>query len=154
MDFQLSLKNESVASVELAEPLAATCDATIGLVLELMRTQHVGVVLLFEDDRLAGIFTERDALRVMHAGLDLAAPVSTVMSTEVDTLDDAASVGEAIRTMSEGGYRHLPILDRQGQPSGVLMVQGIVHYLVELFPDTVYNLPPTSSEAQASREGA
>lgn len=154
MNFQLSLNNEPVTSAKPSEPLAATVDATIGSVLEIMRTEHVGVVLLFADEQLSGIFTERDALRVMQAGVDLTAPIASVMTAGVVTLPEQATMGEAIRMMSKGGYRHLPVTDKHGVPSGVLRVQEIVHYLVELIPDTIYNLPPTTSETQAEREGA
>jgi CBS domain-containing protein len=65
-----------------------------------------------------------------------------------------ATVGDAIRMMAEGGYRHLPIVDQSGQPKGVLAARGIVHYLVDHFPETVYNLPPDPKAAPKSREGA
>ena len=44
--------------------------------------------------------------------------------------------------MAEGGYRHLPMVDKARKPTGVVAVHGIVHYLVDHFPETVYNLPP------------
>ena len=63
-------------------------------------------------------------------------------------------MGEAIRVMAEGGYRHLPIVDSHGKPTGVVAVHGIVHYLVDHFPETVYNLPPDPKAAPREREGA
>ena len=50
-------------------------------------------------------------------------------------------MGDAIRSMAEGGYRHLPMVDSH-KPTGVVAVHGIVHYLVDHFPETVYNLHP------------
>jgi CBS domain-containing protein len=56
--------------------------------------------------------------------------------------------------MQEGGYRHLPVVNEVGRPVGVLSVKQIVHYLVEHFPTTIYNLPPDPTVIPQEREGA
>jgi CBS domain-containing protein len=122
--------------------------------LQLLRAQRTGAVLICEGEKLVGILTERDALKLMASGADLSTPVRDVMSREPATILSTATVGEAIRVMSDGGYRHLPIIDRQGKPTGVVAVHGIVHYLVDHFPETVYNLPPDPKAAPRAREGA
>jgi hypothetical protein len=55
--------------------------------------------------------------------------------------------------MSGGGFRRLPILDPDGRPTGILRVSDVVHYLVEHFPKTVYNLPPVPKPVMHEREG-
>jgi CBS domain-containing protein len=60
----------------------------------------------------------------------------------------------AVRRMEQGGYRHLPVVDESGRPVGVLSVKRIVHFLVEHFPATVYNLPPDPNGVPQEREGA
>ena len=62
-------------------------------------------------------------------------------------------MGPAIETMSEGGYRHLPIVDDSGVPTGVAAVRGIVHYLVDHFPETIYTLPPEPGKKPSERDG-
>ena len=153
LDFQLSLENEGVGSAYPDQPLAATADDTVGNVMQLLRAQRTGAVLICEGTRLVGIFTERDALKIMAGGGDLSKSVREVMSSPPVTIASTATVGEAIRKMSEGAYRHLPIVDSDQKPTGVLAVHGIVHYLVDHFPETVYNLPPDTKAARA-REGA
>lgn len=154
MDFHLSLESEGVASAYPEQPLATTTDDTVGNVMQLMRAQRNGAVLICEGPKLVGIFTERDALKLMARGADFSAPVREAMSTAPVTIADSATVGEAIRKMSEGGYRHLPIVDCQQHPKGMLAVSGIVHYLVDHFPETVYNLPPDPKAKPREREGA
>ena len=154
MDFQLSLQSEGVGSAYPDQPLAATTNESVGQVLQLLRAQRTGAVLICEGEKLVGILTERDALKLMASGADFTRPVSEVMSREPTTILSTATVGEAIRVMSEGGYRHLPIVDGQGKPTGVVAVHGIVHYLVDHFPETVYNLPPDPKAAPRAREGA
>jgi hypothetical protein len=55
--------------------------------------------------------------------------------------------------MALGGYRRLPIVNEVGRPLGIVQVSGIVHYLVEHFPKTIYNLPPQANRVAQQREG-
>ena len=154
MDFQLSLQSEGVGSAYPDQPLAASATDTVGQVVQLLRAQRTGAVLICDGEKLVGILTERDALKLMAGDADFSAPVRDVMSREPATILSSATVGEAIRVMAEGGYRHLPIVDGDGKPTGVLAVHGIVHYMVDHFPETVYNLPPDPKAAPRAREGA
>lgn len=154
MDFKLSLQSEPVSSAYPDQPLATTPDASIAEAFQLLRAQRTGAVLVCEGDQLAGVFTERDALRLMAEGADLSQPVSTVMSASVTTVGSDDSVSKAIQLMSDGGYRHLPVVDGQGNPTGVIDAAGIVHYLVDHFPDTIYTMPPATSGVPSEREGA
>lgn len=155
----LSLSTDPVTQAFPDEPLAVSGDATVGDVLQLMRTQRGSCALICEGDVVEGIFTERDALKWM-AGGDSANTGSTstnirkLMTPKPAFLKPTESVGQAIERMSEGGYRHLPILDESGAPQGVVAVRGIVHYLVEHFPDTIYTLPPEPDMKSSSRDGA
>ena len=103
VDFQLSLESEGVGSAYPDQPLAATADETVGNVLQLLRAQRTGAVVICEGSKLVGIFTERDALKQMASGADLSAPVRSVMSSPPATIASDATVGEAIRMMAEGG---------------------------------------------------
>jgi CBS domain-containing protein len=76
------------------------------------------------------------------------------MSSPPATVANSATVGEAIHRMADGNYRHLPIIDNHHTPTGVLAVHGIVRYLVDHFPETVYNLPPDANTKSREREGA
>lgn len=154
MDFQLSLESEGVGSAYPDQPLAADGGASTGDVLQLMRAQRTGAVLVCDGSTLVGILTERDALKLMAQGADMMSPVRSVMSSPPKTIPSRATVGEAIRVMAEGGYRHLPIVDPDHRPVGVVAVRGIVHYLVDHFPETVYNLPPNPNASPREREGA
>ena len=122
----------------------------------LMRQQRVGCVLVCRDDeQLVGIFTERDLMRrVLAAGMPLTVPVALCMTPDPVVVHPKEPIGAAVRRMEEGGYRHLPVVDEAGRPVGVLSVKRIVHYLVEHFPSTIYNLPPDPDVVPLEREGA
>lgn len=150
----LSLSTDPVTQAFPDQPLAVSGDASVGDVLQLMRAERASCALICEGDQLVGIFTERDALKWMAAGDSAGRSIRELMSPEPLHLSAKSSVGEAIERMSEGGYRHLPILDASGAPQGVVAVRGIVHYLVEHFPDTIYTLPPEPDMKPSSRDGA
>jgi CBS domain-containing protein len=154
VDFQLSLATEPVGSAFPEAPLAIDGTASVASVMELLRAQHTGAALIYDGQLLVGIFTERDALRLMASDVNLEEAVSRHMTAKIVTVPATATVGQAIASMSSGGYRHLPIVDESGTPIGLVSAPGIVHYLVEHFPNTVYNLPPKSEPMTSQREGA
>jgi CBS domain-containing protein len=106
--------------------------------------------------KLVGIFTERDFLtRVVAAGLTAeGTPVERVMSPAPRTVDQHASIYDAVEALASGDYRHLPVTSGNGKAVGVLSVKDVMHYLVEYFPAKVYNLPPNPDQTQPAREGA
>jgi CBS domain-containing protein len=130
-------------------------EQTVGQVVELMRDKSVGCVLVSEQGKIVGIFTERDLMRrVLAAGKSLDAPIRDFMTANPVAVSSKDPIEKAVRLMEEGGYRHLPVVD-QGKPVGILSVKRIVHYLVEHFPTAVYNLPPDSQASVGkNREGA
>jgi CBS domain-containing protein len=123
-------------------------------VLVLMRQHNTGCILICRDEKIVGIFTQRDVLRLLATEANLATPIEDVMAKDPVTLHESDTVATAIRDMSEGGYRHLPVVDDAGRPLGLLKVRGIVHFLVEHFPNAIYNLPPEPRLVAQDREGA
>ena len=154
MSFHLSLNTEPVTAAYPDDPLLVSPDATVGEVLRLLKAHRAASVLVCADHRLLGIFTERDALFWMASGQSADLPIESLMSRKLTSLHEKSTVGEAIRLMSQGGFRRLPIVSSDGQPMGVAAVHGIVRYLVEHFPQTIYTLPPTPDSVQVEREGA
>ena len=134
-------------------PLWVAPSATLRDAVGIMREHHVGCVLVVENERLAGILTERDLLLKME-GADLGQPVSLFMTPDPETLELDDPIVWALNRMSVGGYRHVPLVDRTGRPVGILSVKDIVHYIVALFPNEVLTLPPGPARAEASeRDG-
>jgi CBS domain-containing protein len=154
VNFQLSLDAEPASSAYPAEPLPVEPDTPLRDVLALLKAQASSCVLVCREGVLEGIFTERDALRLMASGADLTTQIAQVMIPRPTTIRSDATVGDAIRTMSQGGYRRVPVIDDRGCPTGVVGVAGVVRYLVEHFPEAIYNLPPEPDQLTKEREGA
>ena len=154
MDFQLNLDSETVEHAHPGKPICVDCQVTIRQVFESLKEHGRGAVLICRDGAIEGIFTERDALRLMADGADLDLRIEEVMVRTPVTLSSRDTVGKAIAMMSKGGYRRLPIVNGENQPVGIVKVSGILHYLVEHFPKVVYTLPPSPHHATQEREGA
>jgi CBS domain-containing protein len=155
MDLAKNLKIDSVSRLQPTPPRHVSPQQTVAEAVRLMRHAGVGCVLVCSGPHLVGILTERDLLRrVLAVGKPLTAPVAECMTPDPVTVHPKDSVGSAVRRMEEGGYRHLPVVNERGAPVGILSVKRIVHYLVEHFPATVYNLPPDPGIVPQEREGA
>lgn len=129
-------------------------ETTIREVLARLKENKSGSALVLRDGKLVGIFTERDALKLMATGGDLDTPVEELMTKDPVSLGDGDAIATAVRKMSKGGYRRLPVVDDKGCPTGVLKATSILRYLVEHFPESIYNLPPDPDNASKEREGA
>lgn len=154
VDFQLNLSSETVEHSYPSEPLCVPPEMSVRQALGKMKEGNQAAVLICQNGVLIGIFTERDALKMMARGANFDVTLSDVMTWQPVSLSRRGSVGAAIAKMSQGGYRRLPIVDEQGRPLGLLKVEGILHYLVEHFPAVIYNLPPEPHHATHAREGA
>src|ERR1017187_7478400 len=100
-----------------AQTASVPIDATAEQAIRTMLDRHVGAVAVVdENQRVAGIFTERDVLR--RLSLSERDPritsVREVMTTPVEMATLATTPGEALATMVERHYRHLPIVEDDG----------------------------------------
>lgn len=169
VDFQLNLDEETVAQAYPREPNCVEPAATVREVLALMKEKKAGSVLVCDPQqggRLVGVFTERDALRLMassfagatgngdSATAGLETPIEHVMTANPTTLAETDTVGRAITMMSAGGYRRLPITDESGKAVGTVEAAGILTYLAEHFPKVIFTLPPAPHHKPQTREGA
>jgi CBS domain-containing protein len=155
MELARNLKTDSVSRLQPTEARIVTSSQTVNDAVALMRLHRTGCVLVCEGQKIVGIFTERDLLRrILALNLSLSTPLASCMTPNPVTVQPKESVSVALQRMEEGGYRHLPVIDEAGRPVGVLSVKRIVHYLVEHFPATVYNLPPDPNVVPQSAEGA
>lgn len=156
MGFELHLGTDSVVHAHPQAPSCVESDTSIRGVLAQLQSEQRGCCLICRDGKLVGIFTERDAIRLMAMGTqtNLDQPIDAVMTKNPVAITNAESVASAIATMSRRGFRQLPVVDDHGHPLGIVKVAGILHYLVEHFPHYVYNLPPAPHHTTQQREGA
>ena len=93
--------------------LKAPPETLVSKAAKLMADKNVGAVMVVEDERLVGIFTERDIVfRVVAQGLDARTTrLADVMTPAPDTVDPDKPFGYALLVMHERGFRHLPVIE-------------------------------------------
>jgi len=114
-------------------------------VVEAMKSKNRGAVLVTEEGKLVGIFTERDLVsRLDHDdALWSHVVVKDVMTPHPTVVRPYESVAEAMRLLIQGRRRHLPVVDDKGKVLGLLSIRDILAYVASKFPDDMMNLPPT-----------
>ncbi len=117
--------------------LSCPPDTVISAAAHAMSEAHCSSILVMEQGRALGIWTERDALEIDFSDpAALAVPISSVMSAPVKTLPHLTSVGEAAMRFKQDGVRHYLVVDGQGRQLGivtqsdVVLNQGMEYYVL------------------------
>ena len=108
--------------------LTATAEITVTAAARLMKKKSVGAVMVVKDNgRLAGIFTERDAVfRVLAEGRDpKTTRLSDVMTPQPQTITPEKPFGHALLMMYESGFRHVPVVE-DGKPVGMVSARDVL----------------------------
>lgn len=115
----LKLKGSEVWSV--------TPDTRIYDALALMAEKNVGALVVLDQSKVVGLFTERDHVRKVDLGgrCSQKAFVRQVMSEEICYISPQASVDEAMAIMTDNRCRHLPVMD-DGQLVGLASIGDLV----------------------------
>ncbi len=114
--------------------LTAPPEMTVSSAARLMANKNTGAVLVVQDKRLVGIFSERDAVfRVIAKGLNPdTTALSAVMTASPMTMQPDQSYGHALLLMQENGFRHLPVVEG-GHPIGVISSRNAMDPELEEF---------------------
>ena len=148
-----AILTEPIRVLEPAVPICVRPETSMRDAIRAMNDAHVGCVLVTQGDRLVGILTERDVLKKVVGKLDLDLPVERVMTPDPETVAMDDGIAYALNKMHVGGYRHIPVLDKQGRPAGIVSVRDFVEFIVTLFPAGVLNVPPDAGLAAHELDG-
>jgi signal-transduction protein with cAMP-binding, CBS, and nucleotidyltransferase domain len=102
---------------------------TVAEVARRMSELHVGAILVLSGCELRGVFSERDLMKrvVLERRDPDRTPVCEVMSDEVFTIDEQASLEDAMESMHSNNCRHLPVT-RDGIVVSFLSMRDLMHY--------------------------
>jgi CBS domain-containing protein len=107
-------------------------EITVYEAIELMCEKNIAAVLVTENERLAGIFTERDYARkvVLKGKSSKSTLLGELMSQNPYTISSENTVEECMKVMNEKMIRHLPVVDN-GNLMGVISVGDIIRFMLE-----------------------
>ena len=128
------------------EVIAVDADTKLGEAIKKMIDRNIGAILVVEDSKPAGIFTERDVLKQWAAATDPnLIPIRDVMTTNLIVVDVEDELEYAMSIMIQKGVRHMPVVEK-GKLVSVLSMRDVVkaqvknleaevHYLKDFISD-------------------
>lgn len=120
------LNSKKIKSVISVNPDTMVYDALV-----IMNEAKIGALLIMVDDKLVGIFSERDYARkgIVQGRKAKSTPISDLMTPNVFTITSSMTTKDCLELMSEKHIRHLPVVD-DGKVSGILSVGDIVTEMI------------------------
>jgi CBS domain-containing protein len=115
----------TIGEVMTRRILSVSPSTTVAEAATIMGERAAGSALVMEDDRLLGIFTERDIVRALGQHFDAAShAVGEWMTSDPVTTSPETTVQEALDTMLGRGFRHLPVVE-EGSVVGVVSLRDL-----------------------------
>ncbi len=114
--------------------LAVAPEDTLGEAAQKMAEVNVGSVVVLDYGRLVGILTERDVLKAVADRVHSSeARVREWMTSDPITASESTFAQDAARTMLEGGFRHLPIVEGD-QTVGIVSLRDVIRWAADVAP--------------------
>jgi CBS domain-containing protein len=128
---------KAILSRKGGDVVTADPNATLAEAVRILAARRIGaVVVTGADRRIVGILSERDVVRLLGdkgpAALDL--PISEVMTRKVTTCSMRDTVAELMERMTEGKFRHVPVVD-DGRLAGIVSIGDVVKWRVHEIED-------------------
>jgi CBS domain-containing protein len=119
--------SQVIAAKPLQDVITVSPDATVREMLGLLAEHNVGALVVSSDGKMVdGIASERDVVRGLRENEDLLdAPVSSIMTSEVQTCDGDHRVNELMLVMTEQRIRHIPVMEND-EMVGIISIGDVV----------------------------
>ncbi len=148
------LRTDFIRSMDVAPVPSVSPTTPLHEVVAIMQTRRASAVVVSDAGRVVGIFTERDLMnRIIGLALNDQHPISEVMTPTPRTLSPDDRIADAIRLMTDKGYRHIPLVDADGRERGLVSARSIVEFIAAHYPKEVFNLPPDLGQVARRQEG-
>jgi CBS domain-containing protein len=135
-EMERSIMSHPISVLAVKSPVSVASGDAVRAAVEAMIKNRIGCVLVVDDGRLVGIFTERDVLnRVSPDPAALDSPIAGFMTPAPETLRTGDSIAYALHTMSVHGLRHLPVVDADGRAVSIVSIRDVLRLLAVRFAD-------------------
>jgi CBS domain-containing protein len=106
-------------------------DVKLSAAVNTLNERRIGALLVMKDERIEGILSERDIVRVLgeRGAAVLDEPVRAVMTRKVITCKQSDTAAAIMEMMTTGKFRHLPVVDN-GRMVGLISIGDIVKWRV------------------------
>jgi len=129
----LNAKGDQIWSVEPK--------ATIFEALEIMSEKEIGALLVMEDGKLKGIFSERDYARkvILKGKSSKETPVGELMTKKVFYIDSQKTINDCMAMMTAKRIRHVPVIE-DNQVMGIVTIGDVVNQIISEQEVTINHL--------------
>ncbi len=116
-------------------------DDTVAGAARRMAELNCGAILVLSGGELRGVFSERDLMRrvVLERRDAETTPVGSVMSAQLATIDESASIEEAMAAMQAHNCRHLPVM-REGRVAAFLSMRDVMKHELALKTEELHHM--------------
>lgn len=128
------LIEDTIAALSPKAPITIDASASLAKAVRQMNTHRIGCLLVTDaQDKLVGVFTEKDVLhRVVGVVEDMeTAVIANYMTPDPIALTANLPIAQALHEMHVHGFRHIPLIDSEHRPEGIISFRDVVHYLKE-----------------------
>ena len=147
---------DNISSIGIKKAILKDQDVSLQSVIESMQTSHSSCILIINNNKITGIFTERDVItKVVGKNVNLEnEKICNYMTKNPETLKSDDSIAFALNKMTNGGFRHVPIIHTKSKEIFVISMQDIINSIGDFYFDDIVNLPPKPLRSTSQREGA
>jgi len=143
-----------VRELNPSTPVTIDLEDNLADALVFMQMKQFGCLLITKREKLAGILTERDVIAkaIGHSEYQTL-KVKDVMTPDPESFQENDEIAYIMKAMDVGGYRHVPIVNNNNEPVGMVSVKDVIRFIVDHFPDEIMNLPPAPNRKATQQDG-
>jgi len=120
---------DEISEIMVKSPVTIECEKLFIDAARLMEEKNIGSLIVVENGKSVGIVTERDFLRLAAAGVDTRnTPIREHMTKPAVACHPSMKIVEAYLLMRKKGVRHLPVLEKDGTPVGMVTMRDLLAY--------------------------
>jgi CBS domain-containing protein len=130
-DYRGRLLGEHLDDLRPEAPRILEADADVDVAIKLMHETGIDCVLVTDAGRLVGIFTDRDAVLKVAGRPTARRTLRELMTRDPVILRHDDPIAVAVHKMAVGGFRHIPIVDGGGLPTGIVSAKDVFRHIAE-----------------------
>lgn len=128
--------NRALSELDPPTPICVDQFTCVAKAIEILQECSIGCALVTDPHgKLCGIYTERDVVQKwIYSGLsDQDTPIKEIMTSDPAALPVNSTIAAALYVMSKGHFRHLPIVDQNQKPVGIVSVKDVMDFIAMEF---------------------
>ncbi len=124
--------DKPIELLESPEPVCILETDSLKDAIEVLQGCRIGCAVVVDDQgKIKGILSERDiVIKWALSEADPAAlPVTELMTADPASITNSSTIASALYLMSKGGFRHLPVVDDNGKPTGMISSKDVMDFI-------------------------